>query len=202
MVTYPAMAFRYSDFECTKCGTVDAKLYETPHGMPKPKFAILECRNCETERLQERLISMPAQYMGEKTLNPNMRGGNYDTMGHAPMPDIPDLPGAKEHDQRLAAELATVPDGPSAVKDANGKESLTELGETRKAIITKHRNNAPSEADYHAHLHKPEVSEIFKERDVIKKQNREKRQRSAAIKRGENINMRRDKCAGDPKITA
>lgn len=56
--------------------------------------------------------------------------------------------------------------------------------------------------DYRAHFDSKEWRESRKERNSVTKQNQEKRKRAAAIQSGAPINMRRDKCAGDPNIMA
>jgi len=41
-----------------------------------------------------------------------------------------------------------------------------------------------------------------RKRKNIVAENKQKRKRLKAIKQGKNVNMRRDKCAGDPKLTS
>lgn len=55
---------------------------------------------------------------------------------------------------------------------------------------------------YRERFQSNEWREMKRERAAIRAENAQKRQRLAAIARGDNINMRRDKCAGDPKVTA
>lgn len=56
--------------------------------------------------------------------------------------------------------------------------------------------------DYLAVAKTPEFKELKAERAVIAKRNKEKRKRAKAIRRGENINMRRDKVKGERSIVA
>ncbi len=131
---------------------------------------------------------MPARYMGETNLSPPVYGGRFDTMGHAPMPEIPDLPGEAEYRARVKAKTDAL--GPRA--------SWDEVHSTMRSMV----NEAPSLRDYGEHMSKPETKEIVKERKRIGAQNARKQMRAAAMRRGENVNFRRDRLAGDPKITA
>lgn len=51
-------------------------------------------------------------------------------------------------------------------------------------------------------MHSPEYKDAMRVRQEVATQNTLKRKRAAAMERGENINMRRDRLPGDPKITA
>jgi hypothetical protein len=50
--------------------------------------------------------------------------------------------------------------------------------------------------------HSKEYKETRREVDAVRERNKAKRERAAAIKRGENINMRTCRLPGDPKITS
>lgn len=120
--------------------------------------------------------------MGEKNLSPVISGGRFDTAGYAALPAYPDMPGEAEYSARLNKALERNP-----VAD-------------RYAVMRSMLNEAPSASDYAAHMDKPECREIKAERKRISKQNRQKQRRLAAAKRGEQVNFRRDKCAGDPVL--
>lgn len=126
--------------------------------------------------------ALPARYMGEKNLSPMVSGGRFDTTGHASLPEYPDMPGEADYSARLNRALARNPVG------------------DHTAVMRSMANDAPSLSDYAAHLSKPECREVKAERKRIAKQNAQKRRRLDAAKRGENVNFRRDKCAGDPAL--
>ncbi len=152
--------------------------------MPVSMYA-LDCDICGEETEQERLISAPAPYMGERLLNPIVRGGSYDTAGDAPMPSYPDAPGEAEHVAKIQSKLSALgQDAPQAER----YEAMASVASDAPDIIS--------------HMGKPECIEIKKERKRIGEQNIAKKQRLRALKRGENVNMRRDRLAGDPKLTA
>jgi hypothetical protein len=126
--------------------------------------------------------------MGEKILNPNVYGGTYDTMGAKEFRPLPELPGSEEHSKLMKQRIREIPEGLSA-KD-------------HKKAMCESMAGCPSSADYATHFERPEYKETEAANKRIAEHNTEKRERAAAIKRGENINMRRDKCAGDPNMTA
>lgn len=73
------------------------------------------------------------------------------------------------------------------------------------ASLPKIPDALPSSAtwsDYKDRWQSKEWKEFKKETASVKKQNRQKQKRAAAIKRGENINMRTCKLPGDPKIAS
>jgi hypothetical protein len=157
-----------------------------PKGEPVPESAPFECLCCGEETTHERKLSMPARYLGEKNLSPRISGGRFDTTGHAAPPVYPDMPGESEYQARVDKAVRAL--GPNA-SDAAIRSEVRALA-----------GDAPSLSDYAAHLSRPECREIKRERQRVAKQNAQKRKRLAAAKRGENVNFRRDRCAGDPKL--
>lgn len=173
---------RLFDFACVDCGFEQEALVDVPRGdVPAAKYE-LECDDCDTTTWQERQLSAPAPYMGEKNLSPLVRGGRFDTAGQAPMPSYPDMPGEADYQAKLSRALSCNP-----VED-------------RASVMRSMINEAPALEDYAAHMSKPECVEIKRERKRIGGQNSEKQKRLAAARRGENVNFRRDKCAGDPAL--
>ena len=63
----------------------------------------------------------------------------------------------------------------------------------------------PDHASYEearTHVSRPEFKEWKAERNAVRKENKVKRTRLAAKRRGENVNFRKDKLPGDPSMTA
>lgn len=60
--------------------------------------------------------------------------------------------------------------------------------------------DAATWTDWKDHWRSKEWQNARAEQKNVIKQNKQKRKRAAAIKRGENINMRVDRCEGDPRI--
>lgn len=148
--------YRLYDWRCRVCERTDEHLTQCRDGTKPKRQMLLCCRWCGVPRVHDRMISPPAPYMGERVINPMVRGGRFDTMGHEAPPMLPDLP--------------------------SGVESTT--------------------SNYRQLFATPEWKEARAEQKEVARRNAQKRKRAAAIERGENINMRRDKCDGDPKVTA
>lgn len=148
--------YRLHDWECCACSTVHECLTDVPTGETPPRLSVQWCPVCEGDGQHERLISLVAEYHGERTLNPMVHGGSFDTMGKAPIPDLPDIPGSARGDTEDYRQLFATP----------------EWKEARAA-----------------------------QRNVIRLNN-EKKKRARALARGQQVNFRRDKCVGDPKVTA
>ena len=178
---------RLFDWECSACKEQHENLAEIPHGK-LPRSVTFECPYCEETVRQRRLISLPAPYMGEKNLSPIVKGGSFDTVGHRKLPDLPDLPGAKEHSAKTQAALRALP--PNATQG------------DRQATILKAGKDAPRASDYMALFNKPEYKEAESARKQVAKQNADKKKRHRALTRGENVNFRRDKALGDPKMSS
>lgn len=175
---------RLFDWSCSSCGTRAEQLVRVPAGQDLVKRRALPCDPCGGYELHAVALSLPAPYMGERVINPMVRGGSFDTMGYRQQPALPDLPGEREHSERLSKALASAP--------------VSE----RRSVASEMSKTAPTMADYSALFSSPGYKEVVAERKRIRAENAEKRKRLAAIKRGENINMRRDRCAGDPMVTA
>lgn len=180
------MAPKLIDFQCRKCQSVSEELIILREGDRRPKQRIAYCMPCNEETEQDAIMGLPAPYMGEKVCNPEMYGGECDTMGFKPMPDLPDLPGAEEHAEKVRQRMRKIPDNaPKHVKEAALNEAA---------------RDAPSSADYARLFETKEYKDAEKQRERIAKENKAKRKRAKAILSGENVNMKRDKCAGDPAI--
>ena len=176
--------YRQYDFSCTGCDAEAPYLVDVPSGELPLKSYDMQCQACGDVCAHERLLSMPAPYMGERNLSPVVHGGKFDTAGKAPMPGYPDMPGEAEYQREAQARLATLPAGAS--------------WEDRKAAMRS--VDAPSTHDLVEHMSKPECREIAKERKRIDGQNKQKQKRLSAARRGQQVNFRRDRCAGDPKL--
>ena len=158
---------------------------EVPNGSKPPESKDLFCTECGIVP-HSRTVSLPAPYTGEHIRNPEIYGGQCDTMGFKKLRDLPDLPGAGEHSARKEKALREHPDNASA---ADRREVLRQAGKT-----------APSGADYASLFSTNEYRDASRERAHISRQNKAKRERAKAHKAGANINFRRDRCEGDPKI--
>lgn len=143
---------RLYDWECTKCGAKREALVLVPHGAAPPKTQPLPCTCVASQKdtKHRRLLSRPAQYLGERPLNVVMRGGSCDTMGYKPLPDLPEFPD-------------------------NG-----------------------SADDFCDFVQRPEYKEAKKQRAAVERENRTKRKRAAALKRGDIKSMRHCPLPGDP----
>lgn len=169
------------DLECLTCGAVqeDRQPYNE-----SGRYG-LDCIMCEIKTEHRRLPSLFAPYMGEHVFNPEVVGGKFDTMGNGRVQRMPEFRAAKEHDAKLSSAVKDLP--PDAPRD-QVREAMRSAGP------------GPSAADWREHLKKPEVKEAKKLAAEQRRNNRLKRARAGAIKRGENINMRRDRLPGDPKL--
>lgn len=172
------------DYQCTQCELVSEHFVDVPSQTTAPRKRRLACSSCGSTTQHSRLFPLPARYMGETVLNPEIYGGRHDTMGHEPMPHIPDMPGEAEADAECARRMMSL----------GAKASDSDLrNEMRKA-------GAPDLADYAAHFSKPEVKEIQAERKRIAARNAEKRKRARALKSGGTVNMRHDLCRDEKRI--
>jgi len=175
------------DFECDECGHTHEETIWIPSGGERPEIAVFECPLCG-DVPHHSVMGMPAPYMGEKVLNPMMYGGNYDTMGAVePMP-LPDLPGQAEHSAKIRRAMRALPDNATSAD--------------RKAAFADACRDAPSSADYATLFETSEYKAVEKANKRIDETNKAKRKRAKAIACGENVNMRRDKCPGDPNVSA
>lgn len=181
---------RLFDWVCVGCESRTEGLVDVPSGFSPPKLSEQLCLNCEARTEHERVISLPGPYYGEKTLNPMQSGGDYDTMGEQGHHDLPMLPGALEHGRKLAAAIGEV-------KDSGDPDNVDALCDAMRSV-----GGGPSADDYIAHIAKPEFQEISEANVEIDRRNDEKKDRLAALRSGANINFRRDRCVGDPDITA
>lgn len=171
------------DLECSQCGAVSEHLREyVAHG-----FYEAECSRCARVVRHSRRPSLIARYMGEAVLNPIVKGGKHDTAGFAKVTRLPVFREAAAHDARLSEAVNKLP--PNATR--------SDLIEATRSV-----GPGPSLADYKVHMNKPEFKEAKKQQAEEKRNNRLKRLRAGAIGRGENINMRRDRLPGDPKLTS
>jgi hypothetical protein len=179
---------RLNDWECSLCKRKAEHYVDVDHGTKLPKKTTLHCAHCDRKAPHERMLSLPAPYMGERTFNPLISGGDYDTTGHAPMPDYTTANWETEHNKRIQRTFAALP------------ANVTEY--ERRSALNEVAKEAPSVYDYGKHLSSPENREIAKVRKAIGKQNNAKKKRFEALKRGEQVNFRRDKVAGEKNITA
>lgn len=177
---------RLYDWLCAECSTRTEALVDVPHGTEPPKNRELFCSDCGEHITHNRTISLVAPYTGEHIRNPEVYGGSCDTMGHRRVQDLPDLPGAAEHSAETARKLRALPDNASH--------------EDRRAVLREQGKTAPSGADYASLFSTNEYKEKERKRARDQKENALKRKRAKAHKAGANINFRRDRCAGDPKI--
>lgn len=146
--------YRLCDWQCTVCGSVREAYVDTPCGEPIRRQTDIECVRCYTVTLHDRLLSLPAKPLFDRPRNPMVCGGRFDTLGHAPLSPMPDLPSGADE------------------TTANYKQ----LFASREWIEAKAKRKEES------------------------RRNKRKRERAAAIARGGNVNMRSDKCPGDPDM--
>ena len=171
---------RLYDWDCRRCGAIGEHLVRVDSGTAPPKESTLPCPACNQDTPHERRLSLPAPYLGEKVHNICVYGGSNDTMGYKALPKLPKVPGADNVNRKFNEYLA---------QGASPKDAYRDTWK-----------DTPDLADYNSVCNKPEVREIEKERSRIMKENIKKRERARALKSGANINMRQDKCAGDPVI--
>lgn len=155
--------FRRYDWECQQCSAVFERIVQFPQAQPAPKTLgeveaeELTCPSCNGDAsTAQRLISMPAEYHGERVLNPIVRGGKFDTVGARTVP---------RHG------LGSLPDHCTY-------------------------------AEAREFTQRPEYQEWRKEKKAVQAENATKRKRMAALAAGAPVNFRRDRCPGDPKISA
>jgi len=143
--------YRLADYVCKRCGLKTETLVSVPRGKTIPKRKRLDCDHCLATMPHDYVMSAPAQYLGERVLNPAVFGGEHDTMGYQEAPDLPDFPDGFDAQPEHYREL----------------------------------------------IAKPEFQEAKAERSRVAARNKAKRKRAKAIRRGENVNMRRDKVEGE-----
>jgi hypothetical protein len=177
--------FRLFDWECQVCGDKEEHLACVPSGESPPRTIDATCDACGKVTRKDRLFPLPAKYMGEAACNAVVRGGKYDTAGMRKLEKLPPLPGEAEH-QRRCSEAAA---------------KCETASEARQAVLAMAKEG-PTAADYAAHFAKPEYREAERRRRRTQRENKQKQKRLAALRRGEPVNMRRDKCAGDPNWKA
>jgi hypothetical protein len=153
--------FRQYDFECVVCRNVATDLVDVPHNTTPPKHQNKACPVCNQETKHDKLIGLPAPYMGEKVYNPQISGGSFDTMGN-----------------RKSCKLPTIPTEAFDTKDPK------KLADNCKQ-----------------HFSTPEYKEAERKRNQTIAENKQKKQRAAALERGESVNIRRDKLPGDPSFS-
>ena len=175
------MAFRLYDHRCKDCSVSVEHLIDVPHGEKAPLESWLDCTMCGTTTLHARELSKPAAYMGEKAENPVMRGGSYDTAGFRQLPPLPDLPGEAERASAYAKAIESNPGVPE-------HEVLRKV-------------DAPSASDYKGLFQSKAWKQAKHDRELVTRENAAKRKRLRALQRGEVVNMKRDRCKGDPKFT-
>lgn len=148
--------FRLYDWECRDCGDVHEEAIEFPQGDLPPKCIVAHCYRCDHRVSHHRLFPLFSDITDETAFNPMVNGGKYDTTGHAPLPQLPQMPpGTERNSDNLKQHYAS-----------------------------------------------KEWREACKARDHKQQENKAKQKRADLIRAGKNINMRRDKLPGDPKITA
>lgn len=97
--------YRLYDFECGACGARDEHLVDVPRCEPVPRVITADCRHCAQECEHERIVSLPAPYMGERLCNPLVHGGRFDTTGNRALTPLPDLPAGVEHNSDNYSQL-------------------------------------------------------------------------------------------------
>lgn len=180
--------FRLYDFECEICGDKKEHLVDVPNGEKPPKETKIYC-DCRPNHplgiFHKRVVSKPARYMGECYCAPQVNGGEFDTMGMKELLPTPDLPGQDKYQELVAKRMEGVRENASP-------------DEVRQAFRDATKD-APSSSDYAALFQTSEYKEARRVNEKIKEENKQKRKRAAALKKGENINFKKDKCLGDPK---
>jgi len=179
--------FRLYDWECPKCGFVAEGVVEFPQGAPPPLSQGMFCGSCGKTSQHRRMLPKVGKYLKDRSFNYAMCGGNYDTMGYKQGPSLPDLPGSPEFDQKCQDFVSTLPMNLPPKK-------------IHQEVESKFGGEAPTLDDYGHHFRTKEYQEAKAERERVKAENRQKRKRAAAIKRGDDISMHTSKCAGDPNI--
>lgn len=170
------------DLECMTCELVHEGF---AHYNKSGRYQLV-CAKCRKETTHRRLPSLIAKYMGEKLMNFEVAGGSFDTMGKRRLSKPPSFTEADEHSRKQAAAIKALPLNASRADIVEAAESV---------------GKGPSGADWRAHLNRPDVKEARALRREEMRRNRLKQKRAAAIKRGENINMRNTRLPGDPKVT-
>lgn len=182
--------YRFYDWRCTNCKAVTEHLVDVPDGKVPPKGKKLECPWCEGDHPHVRLLSVPAEVHCDKVHNPKVMGGEFDTLGHRPLPKLPELGGHDSNavDRSLSQKLACVSDNAPP--------------EVAHEIVRAHNKDkgGPELCDYKKHFESSDWKFAKLKQDEVKEQNRQKKARRRALERGEPVNMRRDKCAGDPSF--
>ena len=176
---------RLFDWLCIKCDLRSEGYVDVPHGETPPDTHDQVCP-IHGVTPHDRTVSLPAPYTGEHVRNPHVYGGSMDTMGCKPTMDLPDLPGANEHSAETIAKLRQIPD--SAPQEA------------RYSVLREAAKSAPGGADYATMFETSEYKEVEKQRAHDIKLNKKKKERAAVLHSGGHVNMRRDRCEGDPVI--
>ena len=143
--------FRNYDWSCCSCGSVREHLVQFPQGDDPPELLQLECLRCDRSEPHRRCISLPAEYHGERVLNPVVRGGNFDTAGKRALPPLPDLPAGVEPTTRNYADHFRTPEYRDAekrrseVKRTNRLKSLRLKKLRSGATVNMRRDRLPGD---------------------------------------------------------
>jgi len=185
--------YKQADWECRDCREDFTSTVNVPHGDVLPLSVLWpafeesdRCPWCGGVQGADKLLSAPAKYMGECVRNPVCYGGDFDTAGHEMAPQLPRFDAAADHRRKLSAAIGALP------SDASHDEQM--------AIHREHSRDAPRVDDWKGHFSQAGYGEIEEAREEVATRNKTKRKRLAALKQGGNVNMRRDKVSGDPKI--
>ena len=135
------------DWECQRCGAIQEHAVEVPAKMLAALSMRAGCRRCKTRTTHKRLMSAPAPYVGEKTVNPRFGGGSgaRDTLGMVRGPSLPELPD----------ELCKTGDV-AGIREFFGRPEYKEIERQRKVIAkqnaAKQKRNKAMKAGWHINM--------------------------------------------------
>lgn len=117
------MGYRSFDWQCTKCEEVVWDLVWVDETVPL--MDDIYCDTCDGVYLHKRVLSLPAPYMGETDLSPQVMGGRYDTMGYKALPDLP-MPENLPRDADVADRKARIDAYAQRFDSSEWKETVKE----------------------------------------------------------------------------
>lgn len=81
--------FRLYDWMCSRCAHTHEAVISLAQGSDPPAQETLRCPRCKRDTPHARMMPLPAPYLGERPMSPQVFGGKRDTMGYEPAPPPP-----------------------------------------------------------------------------------------------------------------
>ena len=127
--------WRRYDWECQDCGQTMEHMLCIPEGQTPVRCVGLRCQVCRQVTVHRRLISMPAEYHGERVRSPMVAGGRFDTMGQKALPALPSAPAGYDGSAAANKALFRSPEWREARKERAARQAENKMKQARAAAI-------------------------------------------------------------------